>query len=220
MSHEIRSSAALPLLWHAVDLDNLNAVFDGDDVLWPQFGPAAKSVGVDPSKLNNFVVQNNPYYTKEEKEKLFEAFRDVRLFEQAEFYPGIEKMVTLHELGVRIKIDSKCFTTDIAEVKRYRFKTVLPFLQDGDLNLTVCGKDHASSGKQISKDVTFFVDDNPYNIIVSNATYNLLPTKTWNNSPEERYRMRSKNFYIFDGLDSILETMIRSVRFWRQTQHP
>lgn len=210
------SALVLPLLMPYVDLNNLIAVFDADDTLWPQFGLAAKSAGVDPSKLDNFSVRNNRYYTEDEKARLFEAFRDVRLFEQVQFYPGIEKMVILHEMGIKIRIDSKSFTSDIREVKRYRFKNAMPFLQDSDLNLTISGQDHATVGKTIGTEVTFFVDDNPYNIITSDATYNLLPSKTWNSNPEERYRMRSKNFYILSGLDSIIEAICQSVRHWQK----
>lgn len=217
MSSYIPSTVViLPLLPSRVDLHNLNAVFDGDDVLWPIFGPAAESVGVDPSKLDNFVIQDSPYYSREDQEKLFEAFRDTKLFEQAKFYPGIEKMTILYELGVHIKIDSKSSTDNIVEVKRYRFKTAMPFLRDSDLNLTVSGKATPSSRKQVSRKITFFCDDSPYNVLGSHAAYNLLPRKTWNSNATELHRMRSKNFYIFDGLDNILETMIRSVRFWQK----
>lgn len=207
----------LPLLWPFVNLKELKAIFDADDTVWSAFAPAAKLAGVDPSKLDNFVVQDSPHYTAEEKARLFEAFRDIRLVEEAEFYPGIEKMAILHELGIRIGFDSKSWSERMAEGKRRRFKNAMPFLQDSDLNLTISGQDHAATGKKIGKEVTFFIDDNPYNIITSDAVYNLLPCKTWNCSPEERYRMRGKNFYLFDGLDSILETIIRSVRFWRET---
>lgn len=206
----------LPLLPSRVDLHNLSAIFDGDDVLWPIFGPAAKSVGIDPAKLDNFIIQNSPHYSKEEQEKLFEAFRDTKLFEQAKFYPGIEKMAILHELGVHVKIDSKSSTEAIAEVKRRRFKATMPFLCDSDLNLTVSGKATASSRKQIGREVTFFSDDSPYNILGSHAVYNLLPHKTWNSNAAECYRMRHKNFYFFSGLNSILATMIESVRFWQK----
>lgn len=126
-------------------------------------------------------------------------------------------MSVLHELDVKIRINSKSFTKEIAELKRRRFKTVMPFLQDSDLNLTISGGDHATTGKQVGREVTFFIDDNPYNVIASAAAYNFLPCKVWNRNPDEQYRMRGKNFYIFDGLDSILETIIRSVRFWRDS---
>lgn len=207
----------LPLLPPYVDLSHLVAVFDADDMLWPQFALAAQAASVDPSKLDNFVVKNSPHYTAEEKTRLFAAFRDTKLFELAEFYPGIEKMSALHELGIHIRIDSKSFNEDISAVKRRRLKAAMPFLQDSDLNLTISGQDHADSGKEIGREVTFFADDNPYNVVASHAAYNLLPCKTWNCSPDERYRMRSKNFYLFDGLDCILETILRSVRFWQKS---
>lgn len=205
----------LPLFPPFVDLDKLIAIFDADDTVWPAFAPAAEIAGVDPSKLDNFVVQDSPHYTAEEKARLFEAFRDIRLVEQAVFYPGIEKMATLHELGIHIGFDSKSWSKRMADSKRCRFKEAMPFLQDSDLNLTISGQDHAATGKKIGKEVTFFIDDNPYNIITSDAVYNLVPCKTWNCSPEETHRMRGKNFYLFNSLDNILETIIRSVRFWR-----
>lgn len=209
----------LPPIESHVNPYDVSVVFDIDDTIWTQFALAAKAVGVDPAKLDNFVVQNNPYYTNEEKARLFEAFRDVRLFEQAEFYPGIEKMIALHELGIKIRFDSKSFTEEISAVKRRRLKEKLPFLEDSDLRLVVREKDHAATGKNIGPDVTFFVDDNPYNILTSAAVYNLLPQKTWNTDLAERERMSGKNFYIMSSLDVIIETIRSSVHYWRAL-HP
>lgn len=207
----------LPLLSPFVDPHNVSTIFDADDTVWPQFEPAARSVGVDPSKLYNFSVQNNRYYTEDEKNRLFQAFRDIRLFEQAQFYPGIEKMVLLHEMGIKVRFKTKSFNQEISEVKRRRFKEAMPFLQNSDMDLIVAGEDHAMTGKIIDASTTFFVDDNPYNIITSNAIYNLLPYKIWNTNLEERERMSGKNFYIMSSLDVIIETIRNSVHYWRES---
>lgn len=187
----------LPLMPRKVDLHHLVAVFDCDDTLWPQFSIAARAVGLDPDKLDTFSVKNCANYTDPERAKLFTAFADAELFEQTQFYPGVEKIAVLHEMGVKIRINSKSFSHDIADIKRRRLKEILPFLQESDLNLTVSGEDHATTGKTVSGEVTFFTDDSPYNIITSDAAYNILPSQTWNVSLKEQYRMRGKNFYVW-----------------------
>ncbi len=209
---------SLPLLLPFVDINNLVAVFDVDDVLWPQFTSAAELAGVDPSKLDNYVVQNSPHYTAEEKKRLYDAFADPRPFEKMEFYLGVKKISVLHELGVHVQINSNSFNQDIAEVKHRRLKSAMPFLQDSDLVLTVSSQKHAGAGKENGTDVTFFIDDNPYNVAASKASYNFLPSKTWNCTPAERDRMSDKNYYVFSSLDCILDTMIRSIRSWRKLQ--
>lgn len=209
---------SLPLLLPFIDIDNLVAVFDVDDVLWPQFAPAAELAGVDASKHDNFYIEACLRYTAEEKKRLYDAFADSRPFEKTEFYLGVEKISVLHELGVRIEVNSNSFTQDIAEVKRRRLKSAMPFLRDSDLILTVSGQKRAGAGKEIGTNVTFFVDDNPYNIVASKASYNFLPSKTWNCTPAERDRMSDKNFYVFSNLDCILDTMIRSIRSWVKFQ--
>lgn len=212
MSYYPNSSLILPMP-PQVNLDNITATFDVDDVLWPQFATSAHTVGVDMLKMHTFSVRDNRYYSAEEKSKLFESFRSSRLFQDIQFYPGIEKIATLHKIGVHIKINSKSFTQQICELKRAQLKAVMPFLEDCDFNLTISNEDHATTGKQVDSGIVFFVDDNPHNIVTSAAYYNLLPIKPWNKNPEEQYRMRNKTFYIFDGLESIVETIIRSVHF-------
>ncbi len=190
------------------------ACFDVDDTLWNFIGTAFRGTPFENRYMPIYAVSENSCFDTAEKDYISNVlFQDPALFENIEFYPGVEKIQTLFELGIKIKVLSNNLSLAVVEQKRPQLKAVLPFLEDSDLILTVVQPN--TTKKRIGPEVTFFIDDCPDNIIRSEAYINLLPALSWNTSPEGLWYMQSKLFHIFDNLNTIIDTIIQSVLAWR-----
>lgn len=193
----------------------ISAIFDLDDTLWPQIERTFRGTPYHVSAMDTYSVTEKQIFSDEDAQYILQRFQDPALFTDIEFHPAVSRIKLLHDLGIHISIDSNSLNSAIAEVKRPQLKAAFPYLSDDRIRLSVKGHDLIASGKEIDNQVTFFIDDSPLNIVKSNAYVNLVPSMPWNCSPKEIQRMSTKNFYIIDDLNNIINTIYLSVKAWQ-----
>ena len=199
-------------------IEDLYVVFDLDDTLWPQLARAFRNTPYSIDMMDTFSITENKVFSTEDAIKILKLFEDPANFTDIEFYPAVRKIEFLHNLGVRIDINTTSLSEAVAEVKLPQLRRAFPYLDEKSFILTVKGHDRVATGKQIDETVTFFVDDNPLNIVKSKAYIDLVPAQPYNCSPGEIRRMKKRHYYLMKNLDVILDTILLSVKSW-QFQH-
>ena len=151
-------------------------VFDLDDTLWPLNKRACKLANVDFDKIRNFALSENPLVTEDERERLSKVYNSVELWKEIHWFEGARDLKQLEQYNAKVYINSNCLNQDVIDLKRNFLSKELNIPDDQIiLNLIKSAKD-----KPLDDDMFIFVDDSPFNIIKSTATYNIVPNKPWN----------------------------------------
>lgn len=193
-----------------------SAIFDVDDTLWPQTDRAYRGTPYRIDMMDTFSVTENKAFSAEDAEKILKIFEDPAAFTDMEFYPSVKKIKFLFDIGVRVGLKTDSLSHEVANTKFPQLQAAFPYLQKEDIRMRVREHGQLASGKNIGREVTFFVDDNPHNIVKSDAYINILPARPWNTSPKEILRMSGKRFYIMQDLDVIIDSIFLSVLAWHQ----
>lgn len=166
--------------------DEIIVVYDMDDVLWGYSEVAAKCAGVDINKWTNFHVEAVQEFTHEQRLELRAVIGRTDFYDQIEFYPGVDEILRPQELSprVRVEINSNVVSEQATGKKRVRLYEAIPRLTERNLvfGLVHSGNPASTLHKQFNPKALIVTDDSPYNIIVSPAPHNILPTKPWNTS--------------------------------------
>lgn len=182
--------------------EKLKVVYDCDDVLWDLNTHVAVLKGVDPNCLVNFAMLENEALTMAERQAMLAGFRDAESFVDIEFYEGASEILRAEELGATVMINSNAYNAAIAELKRKQLLELLPALTSEKLRINVIDPDGACH-KEIERDLFIFVDDSPFNIALSEAKINIMPTRLWNVTPAAKEIVRGKNVVWIDDLVKI-----------------
>ena len=150
-------------------------VFDLDDTLWDLNKRACKLANVDYMKLTTFLLTDNKNLKKREKEKLLSLYGNPMLWNDIKWLDGVERLKNLEKLGAKVYINSNCMNQRVLDYKRSFLSDALKLPNDQIiLNVSEATK------KYMIDDMYIFVDDSPYNILKSNAEYNILFNRPWN----------------------------------------
>ncbi len=151
----------------------IEIVYDVDDILWPMSRKIAKSCNISHDHLTaNYRIHENAFLTPEEQKSVIEAFSDPHIFEDIEFFPGIENILLPRELGAKVSINSNNLSAEIAKLKKEQLLSTIPGLSADDLHLNIIGY---AKEKVFSFPMTILIDDNSYNIQISPALLNIMP---------------------------------------------
>lgn len=180
----------------------LKVVYDCDDVLWDLNTHVANLKGIDPNCLVNFAMLENEALTMPERRAMLDGFRDAASFVDIKFYDGANEILRAEKLGATVMINSNAYNADIAELKRQQLVRLLPEMAPEKMRINVIDPDGACH-KEIERDLFIFVDDSPFNIALSEAKINIMPTRLWNVTPKAKEIVREKNVIWIDDLTKI-----------------
>ncbi len=180
----------------------LKVVYDCDDVLWDLNTHVANLKGIDPNCLVNFAMLENEALTMPERRAMLDGFRDAASFVDIKFYDGANEILRAEELGATVMINSNAYNAEIAELKRQQLARLLPEMAPEKMRINVIDPDGACH-KEIERDLFIFVDDSPFNIALSEAKINIMPTRLWNVTPKAEEIVREKNVIWIDDLTKI-----------------
>ena len=180
----------------------LKVVYDCDDVLWDLNTHVANLKGIDPDCLVNFAMLENEALTMPERRAMLDGFRDAASFVDIKFYDGANEILRAEKLGATVMINSNAYNADIAELKRQQLVRLLPEMAPEKMRINVIDPDGACH-KEIERDLFIFVDDSPFNIALSEAKINIMPTRLWNVTPKAKEIVREKNVIWIDDLTKI-----------------
>lgn len=180
----------------------LKVVYDCDDVLWDLNTHVANLKGIDPNCLVNFAMLENEALTMPERRAMLDGFRDAASFVDIKFYEGANEILHAEELGATVMINSNAYNAEIAELKRQQLTRLLPEMAPEKMRINVIDPDGACH-KEIERDLFIFVDDSPFNIALSEAKINIMPTRLWNVTPKAKEIVREKNVIWIDDLTKI-----------------
>ena len=161
-------------------------VFDLDDTLWNLNERAAEILNIDYSKLDTFIVGENNHLTEEEKEKLIKLYSDPYLWKDMKLVPGAKLIKQLENYKAEVYINSNCMNEEVQKYKR-SFLSDLIGLPDERIILNISSATH----KPMDDDIFILVDDSPFNIQKSNAKYNIIPNKPWNQHVKADFRFNT-----------------------------
>lgn len=180
----------------------LKVVYDCDDVLWDLNTHVANLKGINPNCLVNFAMLENEALTMPERRAMLDGFRDAASFVDIKFYDGANEILRAEELGATVMINSNAYNAEIAELKRQQLTRLLPEMAPEKMRINVIDPDGACH-KEIERDLFIFVDDSPFNIALSEAKINIMPTRLWNVTPKAKEIVREKNVIWIDDLTRI-----------------
>ena len=179
---------------------NKIVVFDVDDILWALNRKMTAMTGIDYEKLHVYSILENQLLPETERNAAYAVYTGHELFENIEWYDGIERINTLN---ADVRINSNSLNEKAAELKRTQLKQVLNLSDDKIIIHNV--KDEKK--KTMIEDTFILVDDSPYNIAKSTAQFNIVLKQPWNTSPEMQKLMRQnrKGYIYCDSLAHIID---------------
>ena len=179
---------------------NKIVVFDVDDILWALNRKMTAMTGIDYEKLHVYSILENQLLPEIERNAAYAVYTGHELFENIEWYDGIERINTLN---ADVRINSNSLNEKAAELKRTQLKQVLNLSDDKIIIHNV--KDEKK--KTMIEDTFILVDDSPYNIAKSTAQFNIVLKQPWNTSPEMQKLMRQnrKGYIYCDSLAHIID---------------
>lgn len=157
-------------------------VFDMDDVMWDLNRHVLGTLSIPYEKLTTYSIYENPNIAEKEKELILHMYQNTDTYNNIKFCDRIINLINriykeYPEYGV--KIVSNCCTAAIRDAKMEQLLNVL-VLPKEDIHLHVIDIKTETLKKKLPENVFLFVDDSPYNILVSNARYKIMPAKPYN----------------------------------------
>lgn len=120
------------------------------------------------------------------------------------FYPGIER---IDSLNANVFINSNSCSKRAIELKRTQLQQILKIpAENYRFNFIRLG-DHRP--KNITANTFIFIDDSPYNLIKSDAIYNIALKKPYNTTEKvlKLIADHNKNVIFCDTLNNIIDTI-------------
>ena len=185
----------------------MKVVFDIDDTLWGLIAKICNDLHIDINLITDFHITNNDALTQKEKDAIIATFQNPETFKHIKWYQGVERINTLLSNGIDVWIKSNNFGTDVRDTKYHEIKRVMN-IPDKKIILNLVSVKTIQNNKQIDKDVTVFVDDNPNALANSNAKYNIAIKQPWNTSSQAKEILKDKHVIYFDTLNKAIDYII------------
>ena len=166
----------------------LPAVFDLDDVCFGLNPRASEFTGIPLYKLSEFKVFDNQNLTPLEQQAVWDAYHNVELFRDIDFYLGFDDLLRLRQIGIDPFIKTNSFSVEIADLKLEQIRAHLPNLPQNHIIMNIIDE-KTSLRKDIDESIFAFIDDSPYNIAKSRAQHNVVPMWPLNQTPRAQAMM-------------------------------
>lgn len=167
-------------------------IFDLDDTGWGLSERVAQKVGVDFADLIDFHILKNERITMEQRLAINDYYRDPEIFRGIEFYPGFAQIMELKALNAVIQVNSNSLGEEVRDIKIKQTLSEVPGLRREHLRFGLVNE-NTTIRKRFDDDTYILVDDSPYNIAISPATWNIVPRKPWNQTKKAAEIMRGKS---------------------------
>lgn len=178
-------------------------IFDVDDTGWGLNDRVCNILGIDISKIKNFYIKHNEELDENQKELLLEKYSDPKMFENIEWYDGFDTIFSLEQFECEVHINSNCNTQAVRETKHTELVDKLSFPDDRVILNVITDAKH----KDLDDNIYILVDDSPFNITKSKATYNISLRKPWNTSKFGLETIGDKKVIFCDSFPEILEVI-------------
>lgn len=148
---------------------------DCDDTMWGLLEHVCNVLGIDFLRASAvFDLAENSLISDEEREALIAAFADAQMFENMQFYPGVEDIIKVQETGALLQVKSNAYTKRVGKLKKEQILAAVPGLRPEQVEITVI--DHSQcKQKAIDPHTAISVDDNPHVVAASPALLNVVP---------------------------------------------
>lgn len=178
--------------------------FDVDDILWSLNKKMTEITGIDYNKLTVYSSKSNPLLTANERKRALHTYGTIELYENINWHDGITR---INNINAAVHINSNCLSEDIANMKRKQLQQILN-IPDSNMKFNVITMDK-STEKVIDTDTYIFVDDSPYNISASPASFNIMLKCPWNTSEisQKLISDNNKKVIMCDSLDDIISVI-------------
>lgn len=186
----------------------LKTVFDIDDVAWDLSGTVAKKVGVNYEDLIDFHILQNERLAMEKRLAINDCYRQMETFQNMQFYPGFDQVMDLQKIGALIQMNSNSFSVEVRDSKISQIFAAAPGVWYDHLRFNVVDE-KTTLKKRFDDDTYILVDDSPYNVAISPATWNIMPCVPWNQTTKARAVVRGKTVIYVPAGD--FRTIIRLV---------
>lgn len=186
-------------------------VFDLDDVAWSLNGRICDKYGIDITKIEDFYISHNDKLSKKEQEILLSSYSNPVFFRDIQWYEGFARIFELEQFGCKVYINSNNLSREIAEIKRWQLINILKFPEDRLILNVVNDGRH----KELQEGIFVLVEDSPYNIVKSTATYNIITKRPWNQSKQASEILRGKDCIFCDTLKEelkIIEKLLKDTK--------
>lgn len=187
-------------------------VYDVDDILWGLMPRIAARGRLDPQICYAlFDLSNNEQLSPDERDYIITSFADADIFRDINFYPGIDQLLRPQELGAKVKINSNCYSHDIAELKITQLLRAIPELTSADIQVNVI--DHSqTTRKPLDPTTTILIDDSPHNIANSPALLNIMPSYVaWSSHPSAKQQVQHQSVIWQPSLEAINNFVYQAV---------
>lgn len=187
----------------------MKIVYDYDDVLWGLNLRAYDRLKIPFENSVDFSVFDNPHLTPSQREALIATYQTADTFTNIDFFPSIEDILRVEELGATVYINSNCYNQTVLELKRQQLQQVLPQLNPAHIQFNLIGKN--ANRKVIDADTDIFVDDSPYNIATSHAKINIMPVYPWNTTTRAKQLVKAQSTVWCQNLQEITQYIYQTV---------
>lgn len=189
-----------------IDFSIKKVVFDIDDTLWGLNKRIANVLNIDENKLHTFVITDNKLLTEKEKNRVLNEYHNEKIFENIDWYDGIENILKIKNFGVQVFINSNCMTQTMANNKINQLLQVVDIPKENIKCNIIESK--SVTRKTIDLDTDILIDDSPYNIANSPAKLNIIINHPWNITDEAEKIMKNKKIIRFDNLNQVNNFLI------------
>ncbi len=194
--------------------EDLTVVYDVDDVCWDFVGRLCAILGIEYNAWRSFYVSENSIFGPEIVERACELLVDASLYQNIEFYNGIEDILRpRYDLGVKVEFNSNSTVQTMIDLKREQLMSAIPGLRDEDMTFNLIIPNQPTV-KKLSDKTVAFVDDNPHHIVNSTARFNVMPKCPWNTSIEGRRILGNRPVTQLDNLRQINNYVYQRVKFY------
>lgn len=183
---------------------NMKITFDVDGVLNNQSEYIANKLGLNYSKWTQYYLWDNTGEIRDNADIILEAFKNVDMFKDCGYLPGIERLMELNNRhDIELEINSHNFTEEIMNYKRKSLKEKIG-IKDNQIHLALVDREL----KEKVVDTDILVEDKIENIKSSNIRVKAIlisqPYNIWQELPENTVRAESLNDAI-----NIIEEIIK-----------
>lgn len=188
-------------------MKTINITYDIDDTLWDLNGRICKKHNININKIKRFKIKENESLTEREKAILLSEYSNSNIFENIEWYNGIERITNVEKLStnnvkIQVWVHSNSFSQEIADLKLKQIKDKVSIPKNriilDTINVSKAGR------KNINIDNFILIDDSPYTVKDSQAEINMSLATPWITSKYATEIIGNKDLIIKNNLIEVI----------------
>lgn len=175
---------------------------DVDELLWGLRARIAMRAGISLDCWREYFIPDNDF-PPEVAKRLEELIRDDSIYDNIEFFDGIEGIIRPElELGVKMRIVGNSTSKSEIIKKSEQLLAKVPGMKEENLDFRLVPL-HQKVTKVLPEGTLIFADDLPWHIASSTAKINVLPRYSYNISAKAQAMMSKVPYQYFTSLREI-----------------